>query len=951
MNSNFTKFYFINFIILICCLVLQGQQFSFDNPYVNNYKKSEYKGGTENWDVVTSPNGIVYFANNNGLLTFDGTAWMLHSLPNKTIVRSIALDSVNQRIYVGGQDEVGYFEATYNGELQYKSLKNLLPVEFKSLEDIWDIQVINSKVYFRSINKIFIYHKNSIIVVPTVSTTINFIKYFNGILYYGNPNRGLFKIKDGIETFVPGSEIFKNHKITDILQLTKTSVIIITEKNGIFEYDNKVFKPFLKNQSLKNAILTTGVNINANSIGIATVLQGIIFVDTTGQTFYKITKKQGLQNNNVISICMDNDGNIWAGTSNGIDQILINAPYSIIYPDKDLQGGVYAVKLYDNKLYIGTNNGLFYTFWPKSHNGVHESTFKLVENTEGQVWSLDIVQGSLFMGHNEGAFHILHDKAKKISNDFIGTWRFIELNKSDVMITATYSGFQLFRKINNKWIFVKNLPGFSESARIIARDKSDNIWVSHPYRGVYKLSFKADFTDIISARNYGKLNGLPSDLANYVVGIKDDIYVNAEKGIYIYNYGKDVFEEASELTNILGKNISTRRLFYDVSGIWYVNENDCGIIYIHDTPMSKKIEKQSTPFLLDKLIGGFENIYTSETDDIFVCTDKGLIRIDIKKLQKSASIHLRFTNITSNAEPKRVIYGGYGKINDTLITFKSTENNITFQFTTSRLDNTDPIKYSHQLVGFDKKWSEWSYKTIVDFNNLSPGSYKLHVKAIDSRGQESNEISYSFKILSPWYASILARIFYFMIFILTLGFYIKYIDKKHESEKIILKQDIEESEAKVEELLNDKLQTEITFKNKELALSTMHIVQKNETLSKLRDELDNILHVNESDTKKQIKKVISILSDDQKLENDWDSFAVHFDQVHTDFLRRLKEKYPKLSPQDLKLCAYLRMNLTTKDIAPLFNISVRGVEISRYRLRKKMSLDVEMNLNDFMMQF
>lgn len=97
--------------------------------------------------------------------------------------------------------------------------------------------------------------------------------------------------------------------------------------------------------------------------------------------------------------------------------------------------------------------------------------------------------------------------------------------------------------------------------------------------------------------------------------------------------------------------------------------------------------------------------------------------------------------------------------------------------------------------------------------------------------------------------------------------------------------------------------------------------------------------------------MVSIFSDDERLDDDWDSFAQNFDQVHNDFLKRLKNKYPQLSPRDLKLCAYLKLNLTTKDMAPLLNISVRGIEISRYRLRKKIDLPNNISLNDFMMNF
>jgi len=105
------------------------------------------------------------------------------------------------------------------------------------------------------------------------------------------------------------------------------------------------------------------------------------------------------------------------------------------------------------------------------------------------------------------------------------------------------------------------------------------------------------------------------------------------------------------------------------------------------------------------------------------------------------------------------------------------------------------------------------------------------------------------------------------------------------------------------------------------------------------------------DTKKQLKRVLSTLNDDERLEEEWENFSIHFDKVHSNFLQRLKGEYKQLSPKDQKLAAYLRMNLTTKEIAPLLNISVRGVEISRYRLRKKLALNSDTNLTEWMMNY
>jgi DNA-binding CsgD family transcriptional regulator len=132
----------------------------------------------------------------------------------------------------------------------------------------------------------------------------------------------------------------------------------------------------------------------------------------------------------------------------------------------------------------------------------------------------------------------------------------------------------------------------------------------------------------------------------------------------------------------------------------------------------------------------------------------------------------------------------------------------------------------------------------------------------------------------------------------------------------------------------------------------MNLVQKGEFLNKLKEELDKILNEsNEPKVKSNIRKTIKLLNENAQLDEDWEQFSQYFDQVHEDFLKRLRDAYPQLTPKDQRLCTYLKMNLSTKEIAPLLNISVRGVEISRYRLRKKMDLPTEINLNEFMMKY
>ena len=89
---------------------------------------------------------------------------------------------------------------------------------------------------------------------------------------------------------------------------------------------------------------------------------------------------------------------------------------------------------------------------------------------------------------------------------------------------------------------------------------------------------------------------------------------------------------------------------------------------------------------------------------------------------------------------------------------------------------------------------------------------------------------------------------------------------------------------------------------------------------------------------------------DERLDADWEQFARHFDQVHSHFLKKVRQHYPQLTVKDHRLCAYLRMNLSSKEMASLMNISVRSVEVARYRLRKKLALESEVNLVEFMLQ-
>ena len=164
--------------------------------------------------------------------------------------------------------------------------------------------------------------------------------------------------------------------------------------------------------------------------------------------------------------------------------------------------------------------------------------------------------------------------------------------------------------------------------------------------------------------------------------------------------------------------------------------------------------------------------------------------------------------------------------------------------------------------------------------------------------------------------------------------------------------ELSKTESELVNLRNEKLEAEITLMNTELASSAMNLLKKGEVLAKSKEELSRVLKViDQPEAIAELKKMIRSLNNDEKMDQEWESFSKHFDKVHSDFLAGLKEKYPAITPNELKLSAYLRMNLSTKEIAQLTNISVRGVEIGRYRLRKKLEIPSEVTLFDYLMSF
>ena len=532
------------------------------------------------------------------------------------------------------------------------------------------------------------------------------------------------------------------------------------------------------------------------------------------------------------------------------------------------------------------------------------------------------------------------------------------------MIAGTYEGLELYELEAQGWEWSHKIEGLTESSRFIVPDGKGNIWMAHPYRGIYKVELNTDLRGM-QVMLYGQKQGLASDHLNHVFSINNELLFTSETGIFRYQEANDHFELYREMQELIQEEPNLIRIFEDEHGnIWFVGSNTSGRLKVTDKGVVKRFKKDFYPSLTSQLVRGFEFIHPLAKERIIAGAEKGFITFDPKRAAaQRAPLQVLFQSMYSIADGDSLILAGHysGKDIYAPLEFDHFRNAFRFSFTAPVYGQHDKVLFQCYLEGSDEDWSSWNSKKSKEYTNLSPGDYVFRIRAKNQNGQESPVVSYHFTISPPWYASNLAKFIYFLLVLATiLGLILiprsrfkketanlvsEQRKKEEEHQKVV-----QESERAIIALQNKNLEEEIRHKNQELASTTMHLVQRSEMIHKLRNQLEKLnKDLQEATAKKQVEGLIRLLSQDDELAREWDQFAHHFDQVHSDFLKRLKVQFPQLTSNDQKLCAYLRMNLTTKEIAPLMNISVRGVEVGRYRLRKKLDLDTSVDLNEFMM--
>lgn len=936
-------------------------------PLIQNFDRKTFGSGAQNWAVACDSLGRLYFGNRRGLLTYNSNTWDLKMLPNFSTVRSVLIDPDTGRVYVGGSEEFGYFDTSSPFLPQtYVSLTGTIAAPGTRVTEVWNIHHLGNKFWFQSDYTILEYDgkRSTPISSPGKITASALI---DNNLIAAVQGHGLYNLANGHLSLISGGEKLSDRRVVDILDDPASSaLLIVTEFDGLFRLtpDGSLtpamaeVSEFLK----KNQAFCAHRHESTGQIAFGTVSGGVVLIKPDSPTPIYIGHLQGLQDNTVLNLGFDIWGNLWLALDNGITYVASNSAISELPVSSQPIGAGYSSLLRGNTLYLGTNRGLYSVNYPVDA-ALPKSLDPLLK---GQIWGIDTIGSQIFVGGDGGLWSGNGNGFTKIEG-INGTWAVRPVpGRRDKALAATYNGFFIIDLSNRAAPRVENrVDGMDDNVGRFWIDINGNIWMGHWIRGIYRLRLNPDLQNFSHVDLFTGKNGLPTNNNNVVSIINGHPIFSTEGGYYAFDPTHNRFEPDS-LLNIDFANQPSARTYQSPDGaLWSVSPDN---VWVRRPGGHGRESVDTTTYqsLASRIIAGFDHINFISPRKAIVASQDGFFEVSTGSRQNDDSpVKLFISQVI--ASPDSIVYTAGINPGDEPLTVGYSLNSLIFEMVMPEYREINSVRYSFLLEGYDDSWTPWSRTPTKEYTRLAEGTYTLRGRAMNLQSGQIGETELNFTILPPWYRTTVAKIIY-LLMLIALGWFAwrvfrrssdhkarmiasakeqELADLKRRSDEETLRKNVEIAHLKSEQLEHD-----IKHKSEELSNITMNVIRKNEILldiaSKLAKVQDSIASGDPAANERQIAKIQRLIQDNISHDDDWKGFTKNFDIVYENYTRHLTERHPELNAGDLRICCYLKMGLSSKEIAPLINISYRSVEMTRYRLRKKMGLSRDINLTEYL---
>ncbi len=959
---------FLILLIQLLCFGLTTAQFRYSavrqhhfgstKPAILSFTKSDFQSDSHFNVACEANDGTMLFGNFDGAVSYDGHNWRKIFLPNNSSIYSL-VKSKNGEIYAGGYNDFGVLKKDQYGKYVFHSMVNQLKLSNRNFETIWRIHCIGSQVIFMSYNELIVVNKG-------VATIIRAPKSF----LYGSQIGNSYFIQDsekGILSFnlvskklEPAfSDNYFNNEITSALLPTQNplEILIMTRSGKIFLGNIqtrkvvKVKEVFAEND---NDQLNCGIQKEGNRYLLGTLSTKLLWYDLgKNQISSNADFQNVIKNNPIIDLFVTFKGNLWILENNGLNFFSYNSTYQNIF-DK---ASVFDILIKNKKIYLATNQGIFYADVPQEIMS-DQYDFKPIPKSKGQAWMIQCFGDDIIASHNNGLLKIRDNGFENISTQS-GFWKLTPIpNKVGWYLGSNYNGLFLVRKQNGQWMIRNKIEGFNESTRDIAPDSHPNTyWVCHGYKGVFRIRIDSDYQRVEAVEHYTNTNGFVSPFNINVHNYQGKAIFTTNTGIYQFDETTNSFVLHHSLNKILNPQKNVRKIIETKDKIWAIEDDELGYF----TEKNPTFEKNIFLNLKGTYNKSMESILPFGTHQVFVGTHNGLFLYDTqvpKQPRQPLTQISRMSYLSNQVEEELPINNSHELL------LPNGAEVVRIEFAVPLLISNIGIQYRYKLENTDSDWSNWTSNSFKEYTNLTPGNYVFSVEARNLLGVQATEAKIKFTIKPKWYQTTIAYFIYVILCMLLLKYVYLFIKQRFEQEHLKTRTEIEKSKKLVEleleqlKLKEDKAQIykysealdrDIILKSKELANYTLLLSQKTDIFQEIKTDLQELKSMLRSDESK--KKLLEIYKklNAQKIGNDFiEIFDVNFEKVNHEFFQKLKQLSPELSQRELRLCAFVKMNFSNKQISPLLGISARGVETARLKIRKKLHVPHEETLSAFL---
>lgn len=762
--------------LFIAIVVASSHVFAQDLPsrgsyFVTNYTPKDYNAGTQNWQIVQDRNGLIYVANRDGVLVFDGATWEMVPLTLTTPLRSLAIDE-NDRVYVGAVGQFGYLEPDDIGKLRFVSLSDDID---SSIADVWEVHVTENGVYFVTRSEIFRYEEGELSsIFPENQFARSF--FVHDRVFVSVPGDGLIEILIDEKSIVIERARFNNEVVVFAVPAPEdlydepgiylgmnTSNVYFwgLDTNGLVRLQSSNGNEFrFPRETYKTMQLRNG------NYAFATISGGVQITDERLNILHIINRDRGLRVDMALNVFEDQHGSIWAALNNGISRIDEYEHIQYWNEDDGLSGTVLSIDTFNDQLYVSTSSGTF-----RFNESNSEERFSRLNTASAQKWqSISFTLNGrdyLINAGNNVLTYLRGDSLELLASLGINS-----LSQSKIQPNRLYYGnlegwgFFLISAKGNE-LTIDQRYHFSDppfEIRSLAEDKKGDLWIGSRFSGI----FKADSLQLWTPEYYesGKIQTHSfsyewvddiqmGSLVLRVDVLADTLTFSSTNGLINIS---DVDSSRFERSNILEQPFPENREFIRIV------EGRKGEAFILFDERIVNVQRNENDNLDVKYVTGqllpsgplydityFENkIWVGGSEGLFVFN---------RNIDYDQTIEFQTLVRSIYLQQDSLLFGGINA-SDFELRLPFDRNQLTINFAASRYFKHGSLKYESMLEGFDANWSSPNEETRRIYTNLPDGSYTFRVRAIDIYGNVSSEGNIRIDVATPWFKTIWAYLLY-----------------------------------------------------------------------------------------------------------------------------------------------------------------------------------------------